>query len=297
MSDLTISQDTAKCISSPALVDGRERSDLQACPIALLFGRALVPANLSARQAKEMGLLTSGTYGPQPSISSLSASLNESLGNRLRQSLHSRGSTLFALTWKQRATPLGRSISALRASGQRTSASACTGLPTPVANDDNKSLEAYLAMKTRMGERDGTGANRTAITSLQVTALLASVPTPNTPSGGPNFKSTETHTGGMDLEGCVTLASVATPTSRDWKSNSSSDEFQQKQWDHPRGKPLSAEATLAVSGVLPTGGSVETANTGQLNPAYSRWLMGYPSEWDDCAVTATPLSRKSRRSS
>jgi hypothetical protein len=40
--------------------------------------------------------------------------------------------------------------------------------PTPAANDDNKTPEAHLAMKKRMGERDGTNANRTAITSLQV---------------------------------------------------------------------------------------------------------------------------------
>ena len=40
--------------------------------------------------------------------------------------------------------------------------------PTPTANDDNKSPEAHLRMKQRMGERDGTRANRTAITSLQV---------------------------------------------------------------------------------------------------------------------------------
>lgn len=40
--------------------------------------------------------------------------------------------------------------------------------PTPTANDDNKSPEAHLRMKQRMGERDGTHANRTAITSLQV---------------------------------------------------------------------------------------------------------------------------------
>lgn len=45
-----------------------------------------------------------------------------------------------------------------------------SGWPTPVANDDNKSPEAHLAMKKRMGQRDGTGAERTAITSLQVMA-------------------------------------------------------------------------------------------------------------------------------
>lgn len=44
------------------------------------------------------------------------------------------------------------------------------GWPTPVAKDDGKSPEAHLAMKQRMGERDGSGANRTQITSLQVMA-------------------------------------------------------------------------------------------------------------------------------
>jgi hypothetical protein len=44
------------------------------------------------------------------------------------------------------------------------------GWPTPVANDDQKTPEAHLAMKLRMGERDGTGAQRTAITSLNVMA-------------------------------------------------------------------------------------------------------------------------------
>jgi hypothetical protein len=102
--------------------------------------------------------------------------------------------------WSRVVTPSGRVISRLAASGRRTSGSDCTswltpllltntdghqagnnkfdnqvkaviGWPTPVSNDDNKSVEAHLAMKERMG------GNRTVITSLQVTSQLVAWPT------------------------------------------------------------------------------------------------------------------------
>lgn len=34
-----------------------------------------------------------------------------------------------------------------------------------------------------------------------------------------------------------------------------------------------------------------------LSPYFAAWMMGYPLEWNSCAVSATPLSRKSRKPS
>ncbi|MFC5428061.1 hypothetical protein ACFPTO_04440 [Paraburkholderia denitrificans] len=93
------------------------------------------------------------------------------------------GSTLFTLTWKERATPSGRSISALRASVRRTSGSGCGSWPTPLAQQANGTPEAFLARKRRAvarGARMGV-----SLTDLQMVAQLAAWwPTPTCPNGG-----------------------------------------------------------------------------------------------------------------
>lgn len=68
------------------------------------------------------------------------------------------------------ASATGRRPDGSKATVSLPHVSTLAGWPTPVANDDNKTPEAHLAMKKRMGERDGTGSDRTAITSLQVMA-------------------------------------------------------------------------------------------------------------------------------
>src|SRR5437763_14771199 len=94
-------------IFSPELVAGATPSDVPDGRTTAPSGRAVVLANLTARQAKERGLLTTGTYGGRSSISSASASLTSSLGNKLRRRFPTNGSTLFRRTWKVKATPLG----------------------------------------------------------------------------------------------------------------------------------------------------------------------------------------------
>ena len=114
---------------------GATPCDVPADPMGARSGPAPAHANLSARQAAAEGRLTSGTFGQRSSISSLSAVLARSLANRLQARTALLGSTLYTLIWRERVTPLGRSIPALRASARRISDKGYTGWPTPSARD------------------------------------------------------------------------------------------------------------------------------------------------------------------
>ena len=144
------SGNTPNATSSPASVSGLTPCAAPDGQTIDLFGPVPARVSRSATPARAAGIKTSATYGRHGRGSSASADLSASLASRLQAKTALLGSTLFALTWKTRATPSGRLISALRASARRTSGNGFGSWPTPQAQDaESSGGEGALMRKTR----------------------------------------------------------------------------------------------------------------------------------------------------
>lgn len=127
--------DSISAISLPGSADGRLPCVAQDGQTVARHGQRHAPASLSARQAKDLDLLTSGTYGPPHIGLSASAALSWSLASNLAALTRTTGSTLYKLTWKPWAMPSGRLRFRLRASAPRTKETVLIGWPTPIASN------------------------------------------------------------------------------------------------------------------------------------------------------------------
>ncbi|SYR61668.1 Uncharacterised protein [Klebsiella pneumoniae] len=284
-------KDSHKLTSSPASADGLSRCVAQDGPTVARHGQHRAPASLSARQAKALGLLTSGTYGPPHTGLSASAALSWCLASNLAALTRTTGSTLYKLTWKPWAMPSGRLRFRLRASARRTGETVLIGWPTPIASNG----------------RGAGNFNRQGGVNLQTAALLAGWPTPTATDGKGGYQGGRIRNGKLStdrLDVAAQLAGWPTPTTSNDRSpcpqeamrtyRDNGTKIQKRLQDVAA---LCGPARLTVSGEMLTGSLARMESGGQLDPDHSRWLMGFPPEWEDCAPTETPSTLKRRQRS
>jgi hypothetical protein len=132
------------------------------------------------------------------------------LESRLVAALDVHGSPEYALTWKHWDMPSGPPICALRASGRRTSGSACSGWPTPDAQAMNvgADLPTHMARMDRLKatHKNGNGAGLT----LGIVSQLAGWVTPTSNDARQTEAMRQTPT--RNLSGLVVRTIGRTPS-------------------------------------------------------------------------------------
>ena len=256
--------DTDSVISSPESESGASLLEAPDGTTIDPYGLGPAPASPSAEPVKAEEPATSATSGPISSGSSRSAALTSALANRLRARSASLGSTMCRLTWKERATPLGRSIPALRASALPTGGRDCTGWPTPITNDRTGSTHCY------------SQGNKTKIVlKLPGAAKLTGWPTPCTqdgPNGGPSQ--------GIDrLPGAAPLACWPTPMAgspaTETYNRAGNNDYSRRATELCQ---VEGPARLTALGEMLTGSTAGMESGGQLSHRHSLWLQGIPVE-------------------
>jgi len=283
-----------ECIFSPGLLDGNSPLILRNGEIGQ-FGQDRHLASHIPSPVSEKPSPTNATCGQKCSDSCETESLSSRLANRLRARLDSVGSMEYATTWKQKATKSGRQYWEHSASARRTSDRDCIGWPTAAASD---------------GTRGGVKTDNMSGTSL--TQIAAAAPWPSPMSGD--------HTGGKippsllnrknitKLKQAVAIVPWSTPQANDSEKRGCPSlisgqqkclpvQAQLSSWGTPRvttnngipsplctgnGSRLEDQASTAI-GAIPESSIAQTASLGVLDAAFSRWLQGFPEQWDQAS--------------
>jgi hypothetical protein len=165
------------------------------------------------------------------------------------------------------------------------------GYPTPRASD-------WKGAGARTPEGSQKEFERNGACDLGVVAYLAGYPTPTArdhmPAHTEEYVAEKKSLGhGMsnlnDL--AVNVAGWATPATRDHKDTGALDGSLVRQDGKTRNDTVARQAFGAATISFP----VATENRGALNPALSRWLMGFRKEWCAAAIRAYRSLKKPKK--
>jgi hypothetical protein len=329
MSMLPIFDALRNATSSQASADGATPCASQDGQTTSRFGPEALHASPSVQQENASEKTTNDTSLRSGSISSYSAALESSLVNRLQMRSESVGSTIYKTGSKPAATPAGRPFLQLQASAPRTSGKGCilegSGWVTPTTRDwkdsgadirpraDGKQRFDQLPRQANLAVWPTPTASKTSpqtredfTPNLAARAMLTGWPTPQASdgTGGGQAKRALNPARSNDLMDFAMLGGWPTARATDGDKNVRTLEGAVSEIDR-KGSPqdmaqaaaIAGPARLTASGEILTGYTAGMESGGQLNPAHSRWLMGFPAEWDFCGAMAMQSSRKLRKRS
>ena len=294
---------TDNTISLPELEDSRSQSDGPDTSTSTESGPAPVPVSRFRAREKDRATPTPDTCGPLFTSSSPSADLQSALASRLAANWDLNGSPEFGLTWKEQAMPSGLPICRLVAWVRRTSGGDCGGWRTPSSTDGERgktnnvhprqiislNTMASWATPTARDHEDGQ-----AVENVPENALLGrQCHQWQTPVAGDAQGVKYRRDGGDPNKPRPTNLGLVTgwPTPNAGPDNSTDTKWQQRREKIKAEKKNGNGFGLTV-GMAAQLSCAETEKPAALNPAFVRWLMGYPLAWDACGATATPSSRK-----